>query len=694
MQKKNPTLHLLLLDPSQNDAEQVVSLLRNAGHATRAHRVTSIEDLEESLSTQTWDLFIAKEVDEELTFTACLEEIRRQDKDIPFILLADGFDEEKTIAAMKAGARDVLSPSALPRLVLVAKREFAGLEDRRRRSRLEGYIKDAEKRCQLLLDSSRDAIAYVGEGMHIYANHTYLELFQYEDVDEMMCVPLMDIVASKDQDALKDILKSFNDKDTEATLNCKVRKSDDSEFDVVLSFSGATYDGEACIQLIARPQVDSELEEKLKRFSSEDLLTGLFNKQHFTEQLDDLREKALDNKAKGAIFYIEIDHFSAIRQQYAITGSDQLLAETATVLRSVCVHNELLARLADNTFAVLSAQIDEKQASDLGEKIRKAMEEHVFSVGAKSVQLTTSIGIVRINENVPPTKELLERSHKACSHVRSLPDKKNGNGVYLYNALDFEAGGRNEDLLAMLQQALDDNRFKLLFQPVISLRGEGEEHYETFLRMVNNEGKEISPTEFLPVEEVEPLALKLDRWVTLQNIKSLASHRSKGHETRLFINLTHHTLADTSFVEWLATALKAAKLPGDSLIFQVTEGGAIQHLKQAKDFCDGLAVLGCKVSLSKFGCALNPFNTLKHINAQYVKVDGSFTDEIQRSDEARENLKSMVTELRGQKRKSIIPLVESAAILSTLWQAGVDYIQGYYLQAPTTEMNYDFSESD
>lgn len=109
----------------------------------------------------------------------------------------------------------------------------------------------------------------------------------------------MDIVASKDQDALKDILKSFNDKDTEATLNCKVRKSDDSEFDVVLSFSGATYDGEACIQLIARPQVDSELEEKLKRFSSEDLLTGLFNKQHFTEQLDDLREKALDNKAKG-----------------------------------------------------------------------------------------------------------------------------------------------------------------------------------------------------------------------------------------------------------------------------------------------------------------------------------------------------------------------------------------------------------
>lgn len=188
MQKKNPTLHLLLLDPSQNDAEQVVSLLRNAGHATRAHRVTSIEDLEESLSTQTWDLFIAKEVDEELTFTACLEEIRRQDKDIPFILLADGFDEENHCGHEGRCPGCSLSVGPAPP-GSGRQREFAGLEDRRRRSRLEGYIKDAEKRCQLLLDSSRDAIAYVGEGMHIYANHTYLELFQYEDVDEMMCVP-------------------------------------------------------------------------------------------------------------------------------------------------------------------------------------------------------------------------------------------------------------------------------------------------------------------------------------------------------------------------------------------------------------------------------------------------------------------------------------------------------------------------
>lgn len=697
MQKKNPTLHLLLLDPSQNDAEQVVSQLRNAGHATRAHRVTSAEDLEECLGSQGWDLFVSREADQELTWESCLGEIRRLDKDIPFILVAENPTEELQVEALRQGARDIVTKDALARLVLVAKREIAALEDRRRRSRLEGYLREAEKRCQLLLESSRDAIAYIGEGMHIYANHSYLDLLQYEDVDEMMCVPVMDIVASKDQDAVKDLLKAFKDQTEEATLDCTLRKSDDSEIEVVLSVLPATYDGEACLQLIARPQVDSELEEKLKRFSSEDLLTGLFNRNHFTEQLEGLREKALQGKLKACVYYIQIDDFAARRAEISIAGADSLLAETATLLKGLCADAPVLARLTDDSFGLYLEITDDEQARQKAAEIRKAIQEHLFSIGQKTIQLTVSIGIVRMNENMPSVKELLERALKACTHARSTSETRSGStgmgGIYLYNPLDFEAK-RDEDLVAMLQQALDDNRFKLLFQPIISLRGEAKEHYEGFLRMINNEGKEISPTEFLPVEEKSELALKLDRWVILQNIKSLSSHRSKGHDTRLIINLTRHTLIDPSFVEWLGLALKAAKLPGDSLIFQVSEESAIQHLKQAKDFSDGLSGLGCKISLSRFGCALNPFNTLKHIHAEYVKLDGSFTEDIQRSEQAREQLKEMVNELREQGRKTIMPLVESASILSTLWQAGVDYIQGYYLQAPTTEMNYDFSESD
>ncbi len=188
-------------------------------------------------------------------------------------------------------------------------------------------------------------------------------------------------------------------------------------------------------------------------------------------------------------------------------------------------------------------------------------------------------------------------------------------------------------------------------------------------------------------------AIRIDRWVILQTIKQLAGHRSRGHDTRLFLNVTAETLQDKTFTPWLSVALKAARLPGDSLIFQIREGDANNYMKQAKEFTKAVHELHCKVSISQFGCALNPFNTLKHIDTDYVKIDGSFTEEIQKSEEAKEQIKEMVKTLQNSAKLTIVPLVENASVLATLWQAGVNYIQGYYLQAPVAEMNYDFGDN-
>ncbi|KZX71385.1 hypothetical protein A3715_26400 [Oleiphilus sp. HI0009] len=75
-----------------------------------------------------------------------------------------------------------------------------------------------------------------------------------------------------------------------------------------------------------------------------------------------------------------------------------------------------------------------------------------------------------------------------------------------------------------------------------------------------------------------------------------------------------------------------------------------------------------------------------------MKLEGSFTEEMQKSPEGKEAMKEVITSLQGMNKLTVVPLVESASLLATLWQAGVNYIQGYYLQAPSTEMNFDFSE--
>ncbi|KXS53878.1 MAG: response regulator receiver modulated diguanylate cyclase/phosphodiesterase with PAS/PAC sensor(s), partial [Marinobacter sp. T13-3] len=206
MHKNNTTVHLLILDPSQNDAESVVSLLRNAGRATRAHRITSEEDLEEALKTSTWDLVLARDLEQEFGPDDVLAIIKRMDKDIPFILLTEAFDHDRTVGIMRAGAQDALPFEHTDLLVLVAKRELAALEDRRRRRVLESHLREAEQRCQLLLESSKDAIAYINDGMHIHANQSYMDLLGYDDLDEMICIPVLDTLTPESQEKYKEFM--------------------------------------------------------------------------------------------------------------------------------------------------------------------------------------------------------------------------------------------------------------------------------------------------------------------------------------------------------------------------------------------------------------------------------------------------------------------------------------------------------
>lgn len=694
MRKNNATVHLLILDSDQNDAESLVSLLRNAGRATRAHRVTSQEDLEEALKNSNWDLLLARDVDQELKADDALAMIRRIDKDIPCLFLTEEESRERTVAVMKAGAQGTVQFDHNDLLILKVQRELNALEDRRRRRVLESHLREAEQRCQLLLESSKDAIAYINDGMHIYANQSYMEFLGYDDIDDLICIPVLDTLSPESQGDYKTFMKSFAEKGEDGmTLNCTAKRSDDHEFNVTMSVSAATYDSEACTQIVLQPEhSDAELEEKLREISSQDLLTGLYNRQYLMNALEQSLASAGKDNETGALAYIAIDNFMAMKSQVGISGADLLFRDLASLLESEASDDSVLARLSDDAFCLLCLPCDEKSFSARCERIRKAVDEHLFDIHGRTVPLTVSIGIASITENSPKAEELMARAHIASSEVRKQEGQSLGNGVLVYNPADFETLDENNSVEAILN-ALEDGRFRLLFQPIISLRGDGEEHYEAFVRMLDKDDNEVSPYDFLPPMGPSNTAIKIDRWVILQSIKQISSHRAGGSNTRMLLNVTAETLQDKTFTPWLSVALKAARLPGDALIFQMREGDANSYIKHAKDFSKALHQLHCKVSISQFGSAMNPFNTLKHIETDYVKIDGSFTEEIQKNDASKKHINEMVKSLQSAGKLTIIPMVENAGVLATLWQAGVNYIQGYYLQAPAPEMDYDFGEN-
>ncbi|PAO93240.1 ferrous iron transporter C [Stutzerimonas stutzeri] len=685
LQKK--TIRLLILEDSQNEAERLVSLFRNAGQATRVHRLTSSDDLAEALK-QIWDLLISAPQSENLDPSEAISAIRRQAKDIPIIQLTAGNDAEAITDALMLGAQDALPQGEDEWLLLVANRELANLEERRARRSAEVALREAEKRCQLLLDSSVDAIAYVHDGMHIYANRAYLELFGYDDVEDLEGMPMIDLIGGADQSRFKTFLKNYQTLEGSAELACGGVRADGEALKMRMSFSPAAYDGEPCIQVVIRAESDSAELQKLREISSQDPVTGLLNRNSFVEVMDTAVERAVNAGQSATLAYIRIDRFAALQADIGLTDSDQLLSQLATLLRGHFPSDTQLARFADDVFTVLQPGVIPQQAEAELRALLGKVEGHLLDVGGRTVQVTLSIGVAGLDEKTAKAQDAIERAHRCADEL------SDGNALKIYNPADELAAAANRgDIAAMLKQALENNSFRLLFQPIISLRGDNFEHYEVLLRLLDPQGAEVPPNEFLSAASEAGLASKIDRWVILNSIKLLAEHRAKGHSTRLFLHLSAASIQDASLLPWLGVVLKASRLPGDSLAFEFGEADAVTYLKPAKALAQGLSGLGCRIALAQFGCVLNPFNTLKHLDAEFIKVDGSYTQDLSRQ-ENQEALKTLLDELHEQRKQSIVPFVESATVLATLWQAGVSYIQGHYLQGPSQSMDYDFSSDE
>lgn len=696
--RNNDTLLLLILETSQNDAEKMISLLRNAGMPTRAKRIEDETQLIEALSEQSCDMLLINESQADFELDLVQKHIVGKDRDTPFIVMSAQYDAEHSEALLKAGAKDVIPLENEGHIIAAVKREFNNLKQRKKLRAFEVQIRDVEHRCELLLDSSKDAIAYINDGMHIYANSSYLSFLGYDDIDDLMCIPVLDTLASEAQESFKKMSKQFIDNDNfeaiENTSSITVRE-DGTEIPVQMSLSEASYDSERCLQIMLRPeQNNEELEAKLKEMSMIDLLTGLYNRQHFMQQLHSAKEQALKEATQSAVYYLAVDSFHQIKASLGIADADVILRDLAQLLKDSTAEEASLARLSDDVFGLIRTVENVDDALEAAEQYLKQVEDYVFEVEGKSMQITLSIGVTLVTDNAPEIKDILGRAQTASEAVCKMDGHESGNGCSLYKPKQGADGGDQDVTSSLIEQALENDQFKLLFQPIISLRGQTEEHYEAFVRMLDEKEEEVSPYDFLPPSGPSQMANKIDKWVILQTIKHLSEHRSQGHETKLFINLTAETLQDANFTSWLNVALQAARLPGDSLIFQISESNAITYLKQAKEFEKGISTLHCKLSVNQFGRALNPFNLFKHVNPEYIKLEGSFTQDMQKGDEEKENAKEMIQSLQSMGKITIVPLVESASLLSTLWQAGVNYIQGYYLQAPSAEMNYDFSEDN
>jgi diguanylate cyclase (GGDEF)-like protein/PAS domain S-box-containing protein len=690
MAQQDAVIRLLLVEDQLEDAEQMISVLRNGGMAIRPQRPESAEELQTLLSGQSIDMVLASLDAKYIPFAAVAKQAEATGKDIPVLACAASLDEKTVLGGIAQGARDVALRTKPEHVQFVVRNEFQSLLARRSLRHLEAALRETERRCDALIESSRDPIAYVHEGMHIRANAAYLEMFGFQDFDEIEGLSVLDLIKPEDADNFKQLIKRIAKGEAPPKqLAIGAQRTDGAGFDAMMEFTPATYEGEPCLQIVFRQQtVDAEMVKELDTLRQRDPVTGVYNRQHFMTEIEAAVAAAADGKGSQSLLLLEPDNYDMRLGEIGLGLADDLLKQVTARLLSVLGKEILCARFSDHAFAVLATGHDYKATMALAEKIRSAFDGHILEVGTQSVAMTVSIGGVQIGEKIASVPQVLAKANQCLQSAEGV----GGNRLEIFDpaARDRVEEERVQAWLVRLREALAEDQFVLNFQPMISLTGDTVEHYEVLVRMKAPTGEIVSPEQFMPIAEEHGLLGDIDRWVIGRTISLLGERRKAGKETTLFAKVSPVSLAEGDLHTFIGTQLKAHGVPGEHLVLQLPESKIYTYLRPLQSFQKIIASFGCRLCLEQFGTGLNSFQMLTHFDPAILKIDRSFILDLAKNTDNQKKVKEFVEEARKRDKKTIAEFVSDAGSMTVLFSIGVDLVQGNFLAPPGPAMNYDF----
>jgi diguanylate cyclase (GGDEF)-like protein/PAS domain S-box-containing protein len=426
------------------------------------------------------------------------------------------------------------------------------------------------------------------------------------------------------------------------------------------------------------------LAHQLSWQASHDALTGLANRREFESVMQQLWESAHAYNKHHALLYMDLDQFKIVNDTCGHAAGDELLRQLSVIIGAKVREGDSLFRIGGDEFAMLLTGCPVSRAEAIANEIRQAIEAFRFIWQDKSFVIGVSIGLVPITADSESMAQLLGAADAACYAAK----EKGRNRVQVYAASDNDLALRQGEMqwLPRINLALEQNRFLLYYQKITPVRGADRAldlQYEVLLRMLDEQGKIVSPQAFIPAAERYNLMPGIDRWVVRNTLAWVASHAAclRGVST-VYINLSGQSLNDETFAPFVIEQLKSVGVLGVRIGFEITETAAIANLSRAMLFMNTLKALGCSFALDDFGSGMSSFAYLKNLPVDKIKIDGIFVRDIlsDKIDCAMVEAINRIGHVMGI--ETVAEFVENDAILQKLKQIGVDYAQGYGLHMP------------
>jgi diguanylate cyclase (GGDEF)-like protein/PAS domain S-box-containing protein len=669
---------MIVMTRSQDHVEAINSTLRKAGHPVHCTWLPDARDLGDALTQLNPEMLVAFTDEPGVDLGSIMKVKMQSAPEMPVLIVRENVDETAIAEAMRMGAQDAVTLANRSRLQSVATRELRAYRLERALSTTLSSAREYREQLHNFLEGSADAITHVQEGIIVDANRAWLELFGYSGDDALTGTPLMDLFEQETHPALKGALVAcLQGKWTDHALKVQALLSDGSSLSLELSLTKADYENEPAtrISIPANHKKDLDLEARLDEAVKNDASTRFLQQRYL---ITAVRERCTVG-IKGGVrqfAHIKPDRFADIQHSIGILASEDFMVQLAELLRAQLTPTDLCGRFGGNGFLVMLERGTARDVETWAENVAKRVNAHTFSIDDKTISATVTVGLGLLPPANPDVAAAIADAVSATRRGREL----GGNQMYVVDKSDTDTRVQAYDKIWVkhIKSALMENRFRLVQQPIASLLGEDKGMFDVLVRMLDEQGSEVLPAEFIAAAERNDLMKNIDRWVIGASLSFAANRKAAC----IFVRVSKDTVLDKSIIGWLETQLRSLRIEPARLCIQVTEELATQYIKPTVEFAENLRKLGFRFALEHFGTGRDPLKLLADIRMNFIKVDGSLMQGLSTNQLQQQRVKGLVEAAKRKGVETVAERVEDANTMAVLWQLGIEFIQGYFVNAP------------
>jgi len=410
-------------------------------------------------------------------------------------------------------------------------------------------------------------------------------------------------------------------------------------------------------------------ESRLRHLAMHDPLCGLPNRIFFGERLEAVIEEVRLGSSPAAVFYIDLDHFKDVNDTLGHPVGDELIRNVTLRLSHTLRGGDLVARLGGDEFAVISSVGDDtEKMMALAHRIIAALCAP-YSIGGQNIVIGASIGIATIGSNCAGAADIMRYADMAL--YRAKNEGRNRGCIY-DAAMDADLSNRKL-LEADLREAIENDRLKVLYQPIVDKSGEKMLGVEALCRWTHPIRGEISPLEFIAAAEHSGLIIELGAWV----LRRACLDGMAWPELTVAVNVSPLQFRRTDFADLVERTLAETKFDPARLELELTESVLLGNVETAEAGMLRLKALGVRLALDDFGTGYSSLLYLRRFPFDKLKIDRSFVLSIEKAADAAAIVHAVVSLGRGLGMKVTAEGVETADQQLFLRAAGVHCMQGY-----------------